>query len=201
MLAAISRPVLSSCRWRSPPAPSASRAGDVQVLPADHPLHAGCGSQLTCGGEQVGRLRLLAREQQAERFRVEAVAGEDRDLLAERAVARRPPAAKVVVVHRRQVVVDQRIGVDQLERGGERQDRLRRAPDRRGGGKREHRADPLAAGEQRVAHRLLQAGAVRLVGKSHALQVRLDLTTQVLGVDGLDPAHSQGGHYETGSGS
>ncbi len=60
-------------------------------------------------------------EQVAEGLRVEPVAGEDRDVLAERDVAGGPAAAQVVVVHRRQVVVDQRVGVDQLERGRQRQ--------------------------------------------------------------------------------
>ena len=65
----------------------------------------------------------------AEGLGVERVAGEDRDVLAERDVARRAAAAQVVVVHRRQVVVDERVGVDQLDRGGERQDaRAGRSP-------------------------------------------------------------------------
>jgi hypothetical protein len=40
-------------------------------------------------------------------------------------VRRRPAAAQVVVVHRRQVVVDQRVGVDELEGTGGREERLR----------------------------------------------------------------------------
>ena len=51
--------------------------------------------------------------------------------LAEDLVAGRPAAAQVVVVHRRQVVVDQRIGVDHLDGAGRRQrrlDRRRRKP-------------------------------------------------------------------------
>ena len=47
--------------------------------------------------------------------------GEDRHVLAELHVAGRLPAAQLVVVHRRQVVVDQRVGVDQLDRARQRQ--------------------------------------------------------------------------------
>ena len=69
-----------------------------------------------------------------------------------------PPAAQLVVVHRRQVVVDQRVGVDQLDRGRGGQHRLGLGAGRARGGQREHRADPLAPGEQRVAHRLVEPG-------------------------------------------
>ena len=69
-------------------------------------------------------------EQQVEGLGEEAVAGEDRDVLAEGHVARRLAAAQRVVVDRRQVVMDQRVGVDELERGGRGQDT---APGRRRG--------------------------------------------------------------------
>ena len=91
-------------------------------------------------------------------LREQPVAGEDGHGLAEADVARGLAAAEVVVVHRRQVVVDQAVGVDQLDRGGEREDRLARSwSSALGGGEREHRPDALAAREQRVAHRLLEA--------------------------------------------
>ena len=59
-------------------------------------------------------------QQVAEGLRVEAVAGEDRHALAELHVAGRLAAAQLIVVHRRQVVVDQRVGVDQLDRARQR---------------------------------------------------------------------------------
>ena len=46
-----------------------------------------------------------------------------------------------------------------------------RAAERLGGGEREHRADALAAGEQRVAHRLLEPGGAGLRGEAKALEV------------------------------
>ena len=68
-------------------------------------------------GNDLGR-RLAQAEvdgDEAERVGQERVPGEDRHRLAEDLVAREPPAAVVVVVHGGQVVVDQRVGVDQLE--------------------------------------------------------------------------------------
>ena len=50
---------------------------------------------------------------------LQGVAGQDGGGLVEGAVARRLAAAQVVVVHRRQVVVDQRIGVQHLDRGSD----------------------------------------------------------------------------------
>ena len=95
---------------------------DVDVLAADHAVDAGGGGELADGREQVGGVAGLLVEDEPERLGVEAVAGEDRDVLAVLDVAGRPAAAQVVVVHRRQVVVDEAVGVDELEGGGERED-------------------------------------------------------------------------------
>ena len=63
-----------------------------------------------------GRMRVvrLAR-QPRERLGQQAVTDEDRLPLAEADVGGRAAAPQVVVVHRRQVVVDERVGVNQLE--------------------------------------------------------------------------------------
>ena len=64
----------------------------------------------------------FAREQR-ERLGLQAVAGENRDAVAVDDVQRRPAAAERVVVHRRQIVVDERVRVNQLDgaRGGQRE--------------------------------------------------------------------------------
>src|SRR6059058_4554452 len=49
-------------------------------------------------------------------------------------------------------------------------------------GSSEDGADPLAAREQAVAHRLFQAGGRGLFGEAQALEVVLDEGTQVVGV-------------------
>src|SRR5439155_740617 len=90
---------------------------------------------------------------QAEGERQEPVAGQDRHRLAEDLVAGRPPTAEVVVVHRGKVVVDQRVGVDTLERTRRRHHALPGAADRLGAGDDEDRAQTLTAREHAVAHR------------------------------------------------
>src|SRR3954468_4866410 len=65
--------------------------GHVEVLPTDHPVHAGGGGQLAGGGEHQRGLAGLLAEEMAEGLGVEAVAGEDGDVLAVLDVARRPP--------------------------------------------------------------------------------------------------------------
>ena len=59
--------------------------------------------------------------------RQQRVAGEDRRRLVEGLVDRRPAAAEVVVVHRRQVVMDEAVGMDAFERRGGGDDRPRRS--------------------------------------------------------------------------
>ena len=49
-------------------------------------------------------------------------------------------------------------------------------------GEAEHRPDPLAAGEQRVAHRLVEARGRLAVGEPQALEVLLDQPTQIVRV-------------------
>ena len=71
------------------------------------------------------------------------------------------PAAQVVVVHRRQVVVDERVGVHQLEGRRGRAAAARAARRGLGGRERQDRPDALAAGEQRVPHRLDEALGAR----------------------------------------
>src|SRR4051812_1772840 len=157
--------------------------GDVDVLAADHPVDPGGRGELGDRGKQVRGLGALGGEHVAERLGVEAVAGEDRHVLAVDLVVRRAPAAQVVVVHRRQVVVDERVGVDQLERRRERQHVARVAADRTRGRQGEHRPDALAAREQAVAHRLLEPRCRRLVCEGEALEIILDERTKVVGID------------------
>jgi hypothetical protein len=58
----------------------------------------------------------LVRQREPESLREKRIAREQRDALPESDVSARSAAALVVVVHRRQVVVDEREGVHQLER-------------------------------------------------------------------------------------
>ena len=68
--------------------------------------------------------------------------------------------------------------------GGEREDGARVRAERLGGGEREHGADALAAGQQAVAHGLLEALGGGLLGEAQVGQVGLDLLPELLRVDG-----------------
>ncbi len=120
-----------------------------------------------------------------ERLCIQPIAGEDRDVLTERHMAGGTSAPERVVVHRRQVVVDQRVGMDQLERRRQRHRVLSLKPYCLRGGEREHRSDALATGQQRVAHRLLQARGERRLGEAHLLQITLYFLAQLLGIGGV----------------
>ena len=116
--AANSRPVFSRCSSRE----VGVGAGDVEVLAADHPER-----RLRELPRRPGR---RVREHEPERLDEQRVAGEQRDSLAEGDVRARPAAPLVVVVERRQVVVDERERVDELERGRRRKRGLGLAPRR-----------------------------------------------------------------------
>jgi hypothetical protein len=87
-----------------------------------------------------------------ERLRQQSIAGEDGDAFAEHFVVGRLAAAEIVVVHRGQIIVDQRIGVDALDRTRRRQGVHVVPAAGLGRGEDERRPHPLAPGEERVAH-------------------------------------------------
>ena len=95
-------------------------------MAADHPLHPGRGHNLADGGEHVLGVPALLGQHEPERLREEAVAGQDRHVLAEGDVAGGLPAPQDVVVHRGKVVMDERVRVDHLDGGRERQDMVGR---------------------------------------------------------------------------
>ena len=114
----INAPVLSCCRRliapRSSVSPSATRSS---ICPPAMP----CGpearaSSSTSSARTNGSSWVAGSLEDFEREVVEAVAGEDRGRFVERLVDGRLAAAKIVVVHARQIVVDQRIDVDRLDR-------------------------------------------------------------------------------------
>ena len=87
------------------------------------------------------------------RFGQEAVAGEQRHAFAKDFMRRRLAAPHVVVIERRQIVMDQGIGVDHLHRAGKRQNARRRGAKKLAGCQRQDRTDSFAAGKHAVAQR------------------------------------------------
>ncbi len=147
------------------------RAFEVNRLPANHPGAANRHADLLDHAQptQAHVRRVFARSvrrEQGEGFGQQAVAGEDGERVAVQDVQRRHAAAQAVVVHRREVVVHQRVGVNHLDgagrrhgdesRGGELLGRPRPigAGDRLRGRQRQDGPDALAANGDAVAHRL-----------------------------------------------
>ena len=139
-----------------------------------------CGAPARVSAIASGTAR-LAREQR-ERVRQQRVAGENRHAFAVNDVRRGPAAPQCVVVHRGEVVVHQRIGVNHFERTRRRErqvpgrvsvlavpfgDSLRRRESQDG-------TQPLAAGEDAVAHRLGHHGGRRARLRKEPLERRID---------------------------
>ncbi len=102
------------------------------------------------------------------------IADKDRRRLAVGDVDRGAPAAGVVVVHGRQVVMDQGVAVDAFERAGGIQSVCLLHPKNPGGFDEKEGPQPLAAAEGGIAHGFGQrAGGGRARGQ-YRLQARLD---------------------------
>ena len=148
-------------------------AGEVEHLAADHAADA-------------GGARQRPRQQQAHRgVLVDLVAGDDVERQRQQRRRRRgsrwrrrsvlcrvgPAAAQIAVVHRRQIVMDQRIAVDAFQRRAGQQRGLARNAEHRRALDHQERPQPLAAAEARIAHRLHQPLRPRdLVGQQRVRQ-------------------------------
>ena len=137
--------------------------GDVEDLASDHARRAGPGG----GGEAADQGEtdpgLLGGGvggpgEAAEGLGEQSVPGEDGQGLAVDLVAGGPTPAEVVVVEGREVVVDQAVGVDQLQGPAQVHQGPRGASDPAGlgGGEGEDGPEALAPGEEAVAHGLGQ---------------------------------------------
>jgi hypothetical protein len=132
-------------------------AGQVDRLAAGHALAArGAREQAAQRGLGGGGNLVALGRQQLEGQRLQRVAGQQRIGLAELHVHRGLAAAQHVVVHAGQVVVHQRIGVDQFGGAGRAQRRGLVAADRFAGGQHQQRPQPLAAVEHGIAHGVAQ---------------------------------------------
>ena len=110
---------------------------------------------------RCGRQRRIAR-QQLKGQRLQGIAHQHRGGLIERLVTGRPAAAQIIVIHRRQIVVHQRIDVHELDGAGRRLDLILRQAQGTRGGEQQRRPDALAAAQHAVAHRLVQVVPARM---------------------------------------
>ena len=125
----------------------------VDHLPADHAATAAGGAE---PGRQLaahGRVRVGGGiDQHLEGQRQQRIAREDGGRLAELDVTGRLAAAKIVVVHGRQVVMDQGIAVHQLDRRADAQGAALGHAEHAGGGQYEKRPKALAPVQGGIAH-------------------------------------------------
>ena len=156
----------------------------IDHLAADHAGGAGSGGE--CRDELAAHRRIAMRVgigQHLEGSGQQAVAGEHRGRLVEFLVAGRAAAAQIAVVHRRQIVMDERIGVDHLDRRRHLQRATPRNTEQPRARQHEKRPQPFARRQRRVAHRFvdprLEAGRhdqqpiERDIGQLRGLRQRL----------------------------
>ncbi|CDN43885.1 hypothetical protein BN871_DS_00300 [Paenibacillus sp. P22] len=126
-------------------------------LPANHSCCAGEPRQIGGYVQQYARIRSLASGlcRQIESMREEGVAGQNRHGFAVDPMVGRLAAPKVVVVHGRKIVMDERIRMDKLYRAcyGQRSLLVARiSAGRLRGSQHEHGTNPLASGREGVSH-------------------------------------------------
>ena len=127
---------------------------EVDFLSAGHPARTdgSCEQQYGLSSIAQGRGR-----QRFEGATLQGIAGEERGRLAKCDVTGRLAAAKHVVIHARQVVMNERISMDQLDCGSHAVDDCRVCTSELARGVGEQRAYALAAAQHAIAHRLVQA--------------------------------------------
>ena len=136
--------------------PRMTRRIDVQCLPAAHPGRAGRAREFGQHRHPLLR-RLRSMREHIEGQALQRIAGKDRGGFVEGDVHGGLAAAQGVVVHRRQVVVDERITVDQFDRDRSIVQCRFVGAEGRAGGIHQQGAHARAAIEHAVAHRRVQA--------------------------------------------
>ena len=156
--------------------------GHVERLAADH---AG-GSRGAREPREHFDLRLWSggelgiRGEHLERERLQRVAGEDRRRFVELPVRRGTAAPQIVVVHRGQVVVHERVGVNQLDGGGDRVERVFGGSDELAARVDEERSHALSAAEHGIAHRVEQSVGDLMVGAQNVGELLVDSAAVVI---------------------
>ncbi len=88
----------------------------IELLPGRHARDPGSPGQPS--GEIPGQLAVADPGQRSEGEGLQGVAGENRGGLVKGSMAGRAATSQIVVVHCRQVIVDERVGVQHFQRDG-----------------------------------------------------------------------------------
>ena len=140
----------------------AAFGGEIEHLPADHAAQSGGARQRHHQFDaHVGARMGFRPRQKIEREGEQAVAGEDGGRFVELLVRGRPAAPQIVIVHRRQVVMHQRVAMHAFERRAGHQRARARHVEQGGRLDDQKRAKALAATEAHVAHRVEQPARAR----------------------------------------
>ena len=104
----------------------------------------------------------------------ESITGKYRHSLSKNLVRGGLPPAQIIVIHAGEIIMDQRVGVDEFHGAGTRKDRrgILGAAGLRGG-ECQDRAKPLAPGKEAVAHRPMNNRGARCGGRNGAPERRL----------------------------
>ena len=148
---------------------------DVVNLAGDHAAHRSGGScEFLNEADFPMSVDMRQTRHDFKGERAKSIAGENSDGIAEHFVARRPAAAKVVVIHGGKVVVDQRIGVDHFQRGSSIFDAggcigngMRRSDGKNG-------TNPLTARKHAVAHGFVKRSRLNALGGKPAFESAVD---------------------------
>jgi len=135
--------------------PLAFQIGDLST---DQPLAAGSRGQFGDEGMGLVTRGRLGFGEDLEGHGEQGVAGENGDAFAIDLVRGGPAPAQVVVVHAREIVVDEGIRVDALDGAGGRQGAFDRAAAGLGGGESQNGPEPLSTSKDAVAHGLVDGG-------------------------------------------
>src|SRR5450759_311702 len=146
-----------------------ARRREVEGLPAGHPLNTDRPGRPRHRARAPRRARVARwpRREELETERLQRIAREKRRRFTEDDVTRGPPAAQRVVVHAGQIVVNERVRVEKLERRGRLDRVVWKAVGPAGLGSREkqQRPQPLAAGKNAVSHRGDEIPGLRSLGR------------------------------------
>ena len=136
---------------------------EIEDLAADHAADAAVSRQLQHELDAHGGIGVRRRiGGDVEGQRQQAVADEDRGGLVVGLVGRRASPAHVVVVHRGQVVVDQRVAVDHFQRAGGTQHAVAADTEEPRRLDEQERPETLAAGEAGITHRFHEAAGLAI---------------------------------------
>ena len=161
---------------------------EIVHLAADHSSDgSGSGGQF---GDQTNApigVEVVQLCQHFESEREQGISCQDGHGVAENLVAGGPAAAQIVIIERGKIVMDQRIGVNELKRTRGRFNAQRRIRNRLRGCDGEQRTNALPTGEEAVAHGAVDGGGIlRLRGNAAA---KRGFNTLVLVRDVLVDSH------------